>query len=161
LSCAQLFAGRARELNANHTASQLLSEKINKIEQQQQSVLAEQQQSIAKELDAAQACLQQADYECALALSANVLMQDPANAQAVEIKQSANLARQQQKSVATKLDKLLVEANACMKKKNYACAIAKAESALDLDAANKQAKELKMLAQETQRKLKETGFTIK
>ena len=161
LSCAQLFAGRARELNANHPASQLLSEKINKIEQQQQSVLAEQQQSIAKELDAAQACLQQADYECALALSANVLVQDPANAQAVEIKQSANLARQQQKSLATKLDKLLVEANACMKKKNYACAIAEAESALDLDSANKQAKELKTLAQETQRKLKETGFTIK
>jgi serine/threonine protein kinase len=161
LSCAQLFAGRARELNAKHPASQSLSAKIDKIEHQQQLVLVEQQQSIAAELDAAQVCLLKADYDCALALSANVLMQDPANAQAVEIKQSANLAQQQQKSLATRLDKLLVEANACMKKKNYACAIAKAESALDLDAANKQAKELKTLAQETQRKLKETGFTIK
>ncbi len=161
LGCAQLFAGRARELNVNHPSSQSLTAKINKIEQQQQLALAEQQQSIAKELDEAQACLLKKDYDCALALSANVLEQDPANAQAVEIKQSATLAEQQQKSISTKLDKLLAEANACMKKKNYSCAIAKAESALDMDAANKQAKDLKTLAQETQRKLKETGFTIK
>lgn len=161
LSCAQLFAARARELNAGHQASQLLTEKIKKIEQQQQLVVAEQQQSIAKELDAAQTCLLQHDYDCALALSANVLVLDPANAQAVEIKQSANLALQQSKSLGAKLDKLLAEANACMSKKNYSCAIAKAESALDLDANNKKAKELKALALETQRKLKETGFTIK
>lgn len=161
LNCAQLFAARARELNANHQASQLLTEKINKIEQQQQSLIAAQQQSISKELDAAQTCLLQRNYDCALALSANVLVVDPANAQAVEIKQSANLALQQSKSLGTKLDKLLAEANACMNKKNYSCAIAKAESALDLDTDNKKAQELKRLAQETQRKLKETGFTIK
>lgn len=124
-------------------------------------MIAEQQQSIAKELNAAQACLLQRDYDCALTLSANILMLDPANAQAVEIKQSANLALQQSRSLGAKLDKLLAEANVCMGKKNYSCAIAKAESALDLDASNKKAKELKTLALETQRKLKETGFTIK
>lgn len=161
LNCAQLFAARARELNTNHQASQQLTAKLNIIEQQRQSVIAAQQQSIASELEAAQACLLQRDYDCALSLSANVLMIDPANAQAVEIKQSANLAQQQDKSLGTKLDKLIAEANSCMTKKNYACAIAKAESALDLDANNKKAKELKSLAQETQRKLKETGFTIK
>jgi serine/threonine protein kinase len=161
LSCAQLFAARARELNASHQASQLLTEKINKIEQQQRLVVAERQQSIAQELDAAQVCLVRRDYDCALALSANVLAVDPANAQAVEIKQSASLALQQSKSLGAKLDKLLADANSCMNKKNYSCAIAKAESALDLDADNKKAIELKALALETQRKLKETGFTIK
>lgn len=161
LGCAQLFATRAHELNASHQASRLLTEKIDTIKQQQQFAIAEQQQLIAKELDAAQACLLQRDYDCALALSANVLTIDPANAQAVEIKQSANLALEQSKSLITKLDKLLAEANACMNKKNYSCAIAKAESAMDLDADNKKAKQLKTLALETQRKLKETGFTIK
>lgn len=161
MNCAKLFTERARELNPSHPSSQLLMEKINKIEQQQQLVIAEQQQSIAKELNAAQACLLQRDYDCALTLSANILMLDPANAQAVEIKQSANLALQQSRSLGAKLDKLLAEANVCMGKKNYSCAIAKAESALDLDASNKKAKELKTLALETQRKLKETGFTIK
>lgn len=161
LSCAQLFAARARELNASHHASQSLMEKINKIEQQQQLARAEQQQSIAQELDAARDCLLKSDYDCALAVSAEVLIVDPANAQAVEINQSANLALQQSKSLGARLDKLLAEANACMNKKNYSCAIAKAESALDVDAGNKKAKELKILALETQRKLKETGFTIK
>jgi serine/threonine protein kinase len=161
LNCAQLFAARARELNANHPASQLLTEKIKKIEQQNQLAITAQQQSIEVELQKAQSCLTQRDYECALVLSANVLASDPANAQAVEIKQSATLARQQQKALATRLDKLMADANACMNKKNYSCAIAKAESALDLDADNKKAQELKTLAQETQRKLKETGFTIK
>lgn len=161
LNCAQLFAARARELNASHQASQQLTAKINLIEQQRQSVITAQQQSIATELDAAQTCLVQRDYACALTLSANILLIDPANAQAVEIKQAANLAEQQDKSLGAKLDKLITEANACMSKKNYSCAIAKAESALDLDASNRKAKELKTLAQETQRKLKETGFTIK
>ncbi len=161
LSCAQLFAARARELNANHPASQLLTEKINKIEQQNQLAITAQQQSVEAELQKAQSCLTKRDYECALVLSANILVSDPANAQAVEIRQSASLAQQQQKSLGTKLDKLLAEANVCMNKKNYSCAIAKAESALDLDTDNKKAQELKILAQETQRKLKETGFTIK
>ena len=161
LNCANLFAGRARELNASHPASKALTEKIAGIEQQRQAVIDAQQQALMSELNAALACLVQRDYECALAKSANVLAIDPANAQAVEIKQSATLAQQQDKSMAPKRDKLLAEANTCMTKKNYACAIAKAESVLDLDAGNKKAQELKTLAQETQRKLKETGFTIK
>lgn len=161
LNCAKLFAGRAHELNANHPASQVLAGKINTIELQRQSVITAQQQSIASDVAAAQDCLAQRDYECALALSASVLAVDPANAQAVEIKQSATLAQQQDKSMVAKVDKLLVEGSTCINKKNYACAIAKAESVLDLDASNKQAKTLKELAQETQRKLKETGFTIK
>lgn len=161
LSCAQLFAARARELNADHSASQLLTEKINKIEQQQRWVLAEQQQSIAQELEAAQTCLLRRDYDCAMVLSENVLVVDPAHARAVEIKQSATLAQQQSRSLGAKVDKLLSDANACMNKKNYSCAIAKAESALDLDAGNKKALELKMLALDTQRKLKETGFNIR
>lgn len=161
LNCAQLFATRARELNADHRASQLLTEKINKIEQQNELAAAQQQLTIGTELNKAQGCLIRRDYECALALSAGVLVIDPANVEAVEIKQSATIARLQQQSVVAKLDKLIAEANACMNKKNYSCAIAKAESALDMDADNKKAQELKKLALDTQRKLKETGFTIK
>jgi hypothetical protein len=47
-----------------------------------------------------------------------------------------------------------------MSKKNYACTIAKAESALDLSPNNKDALAKKRKAQETQQKLKESGFNI-
>jgi len=161
LNCARLFAERARELNASHSASQLLMEKIAKIEQQQQLALAAQQQSINQELVTGQNCLNAKDYDCALAVAAKVLSVDPASAQAVELKQSAAMAQQQYKELGAKTAKLLDDAERCMGKKNYACAIAKAESALDLDSTNKAAIALKTRAQETQRKLKETGFTIK
>lgn len=161
INCARLFNERVQELDAGHPASRALAEKVHGLQQQQQMVVAAQQQLIQQDLTAAQTCLLKRDYDCALAQSSKVLMLDAANAQAVEIKQSAALAQQQQKDLGAKVAKLMDEAELCMGKKNYACAIAKAESALDLDSASKQAAALKQRAQETQRKLKETGFTIK
>jgi tetratricopeptide (TPR) repeat protein len=161
LSCAQLFAERAYELNAQHPASQALHEKIHLLQVQQQQLVAAQQESIQQDVDAAQACLLKKEYGCALSLSVKALAIDPANAQAVEIKQTATLAQQQQQALGAKISKLLDAAQQCMDKKNYACAIAKAESALDLDASNVAASAFKTRAQDTQRKLKETGFTIK
>lgn len=161
LNCARLFAERARELNATHPASQMLAAKITQIDQQQQLAAATQQQSINQDLQSAQNCFRAKDYDCVLAISANILLIDAANAQAVELKQSAAMAQQQQRELGAKTAKLLDDAQRCIEKKNYACAIAKAESALDLDSTNKAALALKTRAQETQRKLKETGFTIK
>lgn len=161
LDCAVLFTGKLRELDAVHPAVQSLEQQVQAARAQGEQVAAAQQQVINQQLAVAQSCLEKKDYRCVQEQAAAILALAPANAQAIEIKQQANLAQQQQKETAIKVDKLLADASACMSKKNYSCAIAKAESAMELDAGNRQADTLKAKAQETQRKLKETGFTIK
>ena len=61
-----------------------------------------------------------------------------------------------------KVAKIVAQAKECLEKqKNYTCAIAKAEAALDLIPNNVEALAIKTRSQETQRKIKETGFNIK
>jgi citrate lyase gamma subunit len=161
IACAELFYGKANEMNAGHVAVQALGVKLASY---QQSRLAQEQalaQQVQQGLSEANQCFIRKDYGCTVRAAERVLQLEPANSQAVELKQSASLAQQQAKDVAQKVNKLLGEANSCMDKKNYSCAIAKAESALDLSPGHKQALAMKNRAQETQRKLKESGFTIK
>ena len=161
LDCAVLFADKLREADADYPALQLLDQQIHSARAQGEQAAAAQQQMINQQLAVAQNCLIKNDYACVQEQASAILVLEPANAQAIEIRQQANLAQQQQKEIAVKVDKLLADANNCMTKKNYSCAIAKAESAMELDAGNKQAEALRVRAMDTQRKLKETGFTIK
>lgn len=161
MGCVQMFTNKAQELNPEHKVSRDLAAKWQLLQQQTQSDAQQQQQKVLAELTQAQSCMIQKNYNCAITKATNALAIDPANVQAVEIKQAANLAQQQRIENSRKIDKLLAEATECMNKKNYSCTIAKAESALDLDAGNANALALKVKAQDTQRKLKETGFTIK
>ncbi|WP_331345868.1 serine/threonine-protein kinase [Cellvibrio sp. UBA7661] len=161
LDCAVLFADKLREADADYPALQLLDQQIHSARTQGEQAAAAQQQMINQQLAVAQNCLIKNDYACVQEQASAILALEPANTQAIEIRQQANLAQQQQKEIAVKVDKLLADANTCMTKKNYSCAIAKAESAMELDAGNKQAEALRVRAMDTQRKLKETGFTIK
>jgi len=119
------------------------------------------EQVVDAALASARECLDGKDFPCAIHNANAVLELDVANAQAIEIKQAAALAQEQSKDLTQKINRLMGDATTCMDKKNYSCAIAKAESVLELDAGYKPASTLKNRALETQRKLKETGFTIR
>ena len=106
--------------------------------------------------------MQQKKYDCAIQQANVALTLDAANSRAMEIKQTATAEAQQGRDAEGKVEKILAQAQDCLdKKKNYSCAIAKAEAALDLMPNNPAAIAIKTRAQETQRKIKETGFTIK
>ncbi len=160
-NCAQLFLDKARELSAEHAQTQQLAADLRNYQQRQANAQQAQSEKIQQLLSRANQCLLRKDYACATAESEAVLRLDGANAQAIEIRQSASLAQQQARDLGQKVDKLLNEADACMQKKNYSCTIAKAESALDLTPGNARAQALKIRAQDVQRKLKESGFNIK
>ena len=161
IACAELFHSKAIEINAQHVATRGLSVKLASYQQSQQARQEAKAQQVQQKLSEASQCFMRKDYRCTVQAAEQVLQLDPANSQAIELKQSATLAQQQAKDIEQKVAKLLSDANACMDKKNYSCAIAKAESALDLAPGHKQALTVKQRAQETQRKLKESGFTIK
>lgn len=161
MGCVQMFTNKAQELNPEHELSKQLAKNWLALQQQSQTNAEQQQQKLQAALAQAKTCMNQKGYTCAIANAVDALAVDPSNVQAIEIKQAAQLAQQQSAESSRKIEKLLAEANECMSKKNYSCTIAKAESALDLDASNANALALKLKAQETQRKLKETGLIIK
>ncbi len=162
MACASMFAKRAADLNSAHPAVLALQQKLYALEQQGKLVALAQQQRISELVQQAQTCLTQKKYECAIKQADAALAIDSANGAAMEVKQTAAVADKQNRDAQEKVSKILSQAKECLEKqKNYTCAIAKAEAALDLAPNNVEAVAIKTRAQETQRKIKETGFTIK
>lgn len=160
LDCVRTFLDKALTVNPDHPSVIQLQNNLLSIEQENATALAQKQAINQKTLQDANNCFNQQKYDCALSKAEAVLASDTTNAEAIALKQRTETARQQQQETSIKVKKLLAEADGCMDKKNYACAIAKAESALDLSPNNKDALAKKRKAQETQQKLKESGFNI-
>ncbi len=162
LACATMFAKKAAELNSVHPAVNAMHVRLQTVEQQGKLVALAQQQKIKDLLLQAQTCLAQKKYECAIRQADATLALDAANGPAMEVKQTAAVADKQIRDAQDKVAKILSQAKECLEKqKNYTCAIAKAEAALDIVPNHAEAAALKLRAQEIQRKIKETGFTIK
>jgi hypothetical protein len=162
LACATMFTKKAAELNASHPAVNAMHVKLQAVEQQGKLVALAQQQKIKDLLLQAQTCLAQKKYECAIKQADATLALDNANGPAMEVKQTAAVADKQIRDAQDKVAKILSQAKDCLEKqKNYTCAIAKAEAALDIVPNHAEAIALKSRAQDIQRKIKETGFTIK
>ena len=161
LDCAALFLQKAEAIGPHNSLVVSFHEALSVARAQQAQSAAQKEQAVGTALASARECLDGKDFSCAINNANAVLELDVANAQAIEIKQAAALAQEQSKDLTQKINRLMGDATACMDKKNYSCAIAKAESVLELDASYKPASTLKSRALETQRKLKETGFTIR
>lgn len=161
LDCAKMFMEKAVAVDPNHSSVINLQNTILGIERENAEQLAQKQAVNAQLLQEANQCFNQKKYDCVMSKVDQILAQDSTHAEAVALKQRSEIVKQQQLDVAQKVKKLLTEADDCMLKKNYACAIAKAESALDLSPGNKDAQAKKRNAQETQQKLKESGFNIR
>lgn len=161
LDCAALFLQKAEAIGTHSSQVVSFHEALSVARAQQAQTAAKKEQEISSALARAQTCLSGRDYSCVVNSADRILELDPTNAQAVAIKQSASLAQEQASALTVKITRLMSDAQGCMDKKNYSCAIAKAESVLELDASYQAAVALKNRAQETQRKLKESGFTIK
>jgi len=161
-ACAHMFAKKAAEINANHPAVKAFMVKLEAVEQQGKLMALAQQQKVNNLVQQAQDCLSFKKYDCAIKHAEDALVLDPVNGMAMEVKQTAAVADKQIRDAQEKVSKILAQAKDCLdKQKNYSCAIAKAEAALDVMPNNAEAQAIKARAQDTQRKIKETGFNIK
>jgi serine/threonine protein kinase len=153
LECVQALVNEAVSINASHQTTLLLQNQLLAA----QTGAQEEQNAINQALNKARQCLNQKQYDCAINHADSVTANHPGNLQAQEIKQAATLAKQSEERVQS----ILAQAKTCLdKQKNYSCAIAKAEAALDLVPGHAEAAAIKRRAQDTQQKLKTTGFTI-
>lgn len=161
-ACAEMFARKSAEQSPDHPAVKTLQEKLRSMQEQTRQLQQAQQQKIDAQLKLAEDCFVQRKYDCAIKQANTVLSLDVSNSRALEIKHLSVTELQQGRDAQEKVSRILNQALECLdKQKNYSCAIAKAESALDIIPDNADALAIKSRAQETQRKIKETGFTIK
>jgi len=107
-------------------------------------------QAIGESLEAASTCFLAKNYDCVLARTDEVLKLDAANTRAIELQQSVKLARAQIRANRKTVAKFLEQAETCYTRKNYACAIAKSESALAIIPGSADARALIRKAQNSQ-----------
>lgn len=162
LSCAILFGERALSFNADHPRTIALQDQLRQAQEQQLQVSAALAQRLSDFVATGQQCLDQKNYSCAMHNADEALALDTNHGPAISLRQSAYLAQQQARASNAKVQVILEQARTCLdQQKNYSCAIAKAEAALDIIPNHREAKEIKLRAEDTQRQLKETGFTIR
>jgi tetratricopeptide (TPR) repeat protein len=161
LECATVYLQKAEAVGVHNSQVVSFHEALSVARAQQTQSATQKQSAIDDALALANKCFTAKDYSCAVNSVDRILELDPVHAEAIALKQKIASAKEQEGALAGKISRLMADAQNCMDKKNYSCAIAKAESVLELDAGYQPATKLKGLAQETQRKLKETGFTIK
>jgi tetratricopeptide (TPR) repeat protein len=162
LSCAALFTEKATSINSQHPQTLALQNKLAQARTQNQLASAAHEQRMASFIIAGQKCFDQKDYSCAQQQADAALAQDKNYGPAISLRQSASLAAQQAREAESKVKIILAQAKTCLdKQKNYSCAIAKAEAALDIIPNHREASAIKQRAEQTLEQIKQTGFTIR
>ncbi|MFV1982574.1 MAG: hypothetical protein ACC657_03460, partial [Thiohalomonadales bacterium] len=101
-------------------------------------------------------CLKVENYNCAQSQANLALKIKPDNSKAANLKQEVFFAKTQHKIRIKKVRKILIKAEKCYKIKNYSCAIAKTESALEVIPNYTEALALKNKATSEIKKLKQS-----
>ncbi|MEY4588032.1 MAG: hypothetical protein RL497_108 [Pseudomonadota bacterium] len=159
LGCAEVLNEQVSSINRQHPDAVSLASKVFAAKNQNIQMLHISTQKAVGLLNAGRTCLTQNNFTCAIDKANAALSIDKANPSAIELKQQAQLAQKQTQATQGTVNNLLEQAQACLDKKNYACAIAKSEAALAVIPGNSQATSIRTRAVETQRSIK-AGFSI-
>lgn len=152
--CAIARAEAALARGENAAASALRDGAIA-AQRQWQHALAAREGEFQRTFAAAKACLQKKDYDCA---QQQVELAAATRLHAMEVQglaQQIGFARTEYQSNVQKAQNVLVKGRACFDKKNYSCAIANAESALEFVAEYRPALQLRREAQDAVERLKQ------
>ncbi len=121
---------------------------------QAKTALAEIEQSFNSLLEKANLCFVQKNYDCAKQNAALAIQLKEGNSSAESIIQNSNYALRQQQQDRVKVDKIIQDGEGCFAKFDYSCAIAKSESALDIEPGYQPALKLKNKAESAIKKAK-------
>lgn len=132
---------------ANETALRL-SGLAREHQMQDRVKSANNQKRFNESIEAAERCFANNDYECTMKYSRQALSLQPGQARAEALFQKASYAQARQQEATNRAKSILAQGVTCFKQKNYSCAIAKSESALEFVPGFKEAIKLKQDAQE-------------
>lgn len=142
----------ARGENATATA---LREDALAAQRQWQFALAAREAEFQRSFAAAETCLQKKDYDCA---TKQIRVAEATKLHAMQVQslaQKIEFARAEHESSLRKAQNVLAKGRACFDKKNYSCAMANAESALEFVADYRPALQLRRDAQDAVDRLKQ------
>jgi serine/threonine protein kinase len=125
----------AEEVKALQADNAIADSLINqaKIALEEKKVRAEKiKQKYKNFITRAEQCFNQRDYSCAVKYSKKSLELNKNSSHAESLYQKSIYAQQQQGENRKKADVMLNKGKACFERKNYSCAIAKSESALEI-----------------------------
>nr|WP_269783339.1 protein kinase [Marinibactrum halimedae] len=156
LECATLFLDEAKAIDSAHPSVEALSQALMSRKEILAEQASERSAKISALMSSAKNCQRQQDYGCVIAKADQILAIDDVNTEAVSIKQQAILAKQQANADERTVRKILTQAQACLDRRNYSCAIAKSESALDIVPKHPSALRLRKKAEDAQAALKKS-----
>lgn len=131
LDCANSILTGVRNIAPQDASVLSLQAKVAELTTQTNNTNQAREDKIKETLDKANQCLDAKLFDCAVEHSQTVLQIEQNNPLALSIQQKANYDKKQAMENQRKADKLIKKASACFNKKNYACAVANSESALE------------------------------
>jgi len=152
--CAAQNAAAILEIDPTHQIATDILQKSNQVIKEQELASAEKNKSFQSLVGKAESCLKKKRYTCAIQNAKSALKLKPDNIKANDVLKEAQVASRQYRDNLRKADRIISEGKVCLDAKNYACARAKSESALDFIPNYKKAIELKEKAIEEENKTK-------
>lgn len=133
-----------------------LASKASELQGQEELRNADIRKRYQESMSMAEQCFIKNDYECSMKYAKQALASKPGETDAETLYQKAFYAQGRQQEGLTRAKKVLEQGMICFKQKNYSCAIAKSESALEFVPGYKDALQLKQDAQHEVDKLKQS-----
>ena len=130
--CVIKTAEEVKELQADNIMVDSLIKQARIALEAKKSSANKMNQQFNRYLIKAEKCFNQRDYACALKYSKKSLTLKKNNFRAESLYQKSIYAQQQDIENRKKAEAMLKKGNACFERKNYSCAIAKSESALEI-----------------------------
>ena len=154
--CAVERAQAVLSLSPGNASALEIVAKGNSAIEAKERLQAEQQQQFADSIGSANKCFNQKNYKCAIEKAKLAQSINQESSEAESIIRNASYAQRQENENLNKANKIFKDAQACFKKLNYSCAIAKSESALEFVPSHKRALALKKEAEKTIANVKKT-----
>jgi len=153
-SCAIEKTDELLKQSSNHQQAMDLRSKSEQLLQQEKLIKSNNDKLFKAKIIKAQECFNQGNFLCAQNESKLALEVNPGNSEASELYQNSVHSHKQKLVDLEKADKILKDGQACLKKLNFSCAIAKSESALEFVPNYKKALQLKRDATESLNQVK-------
>jgi len=125
-------AEKIKSLQSDNTVADTFIKQANMALSKEKAQAEKIEQKYKRNISRAEKCFKQQDYACAVKFSKQSLNLKPDSSRAESLFQKSIYAQQQQAESRKKADIMLKKGTACFERKNYSCAIAKSESALEI-----------------------------
>lgn len=154
--CAIEKAGLILSREPNHPLATDIARRARELQERNQLKAASNARNFNENMTAAEACFTRKDYDCSMRHAKEALQYRPGDPRAETHFQKASYAKLQYQESSAKARNVLNQGIACFKQKNYSCAVAKSESALEFLPDFQDAIKLKQDALQEIAKLKQS-----